>query len=196
VPPKVLEFSEPFATNVQATQNGGKYVESYGSIIKQIKVSGTTGLRPNKSTTTRILGNNVNTSGIPILGSQLQTQANQLGTLLGNGFSNSSGIPADEATGHDDIIFLRNIFRLYSDIKADDVTSNGSTYSSRNVVMLWRNIKDLDYWVVEPEEFRIGQSSQSPLTYEYNISFKTLSRFNFTFSLPDDLRLRSVTPSA
>src|SRR5260221_11898867 len=38
VPPKVHEFDEPFATSIVGTQRGGKYVESYGSIIKALRV--------------------------------------------------------------------------------------------------------------------------------------------------------------
>jgi len=166
VPPKTHEITEPFATTIQATQDGGKYVESYGSIIKAIKVAGTTGLRPNKSSSPTI----------PLL----NVTETQLSQLVGSGLNtNTRGIPADEKTGFDDIIFLRNIFRLYSDVKSDDLISG-------RVVMLWRNIKDADYWIVEPEDFRLSQSSGSPLTYDYSISLKTLARFDFTYAIPDD----------
>jgi len=166
VPPKLHEFSEPFATTIQGTQDGGKYVESYGSIIKSIRLSGTTGLRPNKSSS----------PVIPLLGVTEQ----QLSTLIGNGLNNSvRRIPVDEKTGYDDILFLRNLFRRYSDLKSSDDLSG-------RVVMLWRNIKDGDYWVVEPEDFRLVQNSSSPLTYEYNISLKTLARFDFAYAIPPD----------
>lgn len=166
VPPKTHELAEPFATTIQGTQDGGKYVESYGSIIKALRVSGTTGLRPNKSSSPTV----------PLLN---VTEA-QLNTLLGNGLNDSvRRIPADEKTGYDDIIFLRNIFRRYSDLKASDDIAG-------RVVMLWRNLKDADYWVVEPEDFRLTQNSASPLTYEYNIAFKTLARFDFSYSIPED----------
>ncbi len=166
VPPKLHEMQEPFATTIQGTQDGGKYVESYGSIIKALRLQGTTGLRPNKSSS----------PVIPLLG---VTEA-QLGTLIGNGLNDSvRRIPADEKTGYDDIIFLRNIFRRYSDLKSSDALAG-------RVVMLWRNLKDADYWVVEPEDFRLSQNSSSPLTYEYSISLKTLARFDFSYSIPED----------
>ncbi len=59
VPPKIHDMSEPFATQVVATQNGGKIIESQGSIIKEIRLSGTTGLRPYKNAPKKIplLGN-------------------------------------------------------------------------------------------------------------------------------------------
>lgn len=166
VPPKVHEFDEPFATTITNTQDGGKYVESYGSILKSVRISGTTGLRPNKSVS----------STIPFLG----ISASQISTLLGANLNgNIAQIPRDETTGYDDIIFLKNIFRRYSDLKLSDQYAG-------SVVMLWRNIKDADYWIVEPEDFRISQNSASPLTYEYSISFKTLARFDFSYSQPFD----------
>lgn len=172
VPPKVLEMTEPFSTTVQPTQDGGRYVESFGSIIKNIKVSGTTGLRPNKSVSPL--------SRIPLIGSAAATFEGQLNTLSGAGLNGRQrGIPANEKTGWDDIIFLRNIFRKYSDVKQTDELAG-------RVVMLWRNVKDADYWVVEPEDFHLSQNSQSPLTYEYQIGFKTLARFDFTYTAPRD----------
>lgn len=166
VPPKTHELQEPFATTIQPTQDGGKYVESYGSIIKALRVSGTTGLRPNKSSS----------PVVPLL----NVSEAQLAGLLGNGLNSSPRrIPKDEKTGYDDIIFLRNIFRRYSDLKASDELAG-------RVVMLWRNIKDADYWVVEPEDFKLSQNAQSPLTYEYSISLKTLSRFDFSYAAPAD----------
>lgn len=166
VPPKVHEFDEPFATTITNTQDAGKYVESYGSIIKSVRVSGSTGFRPNKSSS----------PVLPILG----ITADQISTLLGSNLnSNPSRIPRDEITGYDDIMFLRNIFRRYSDIKL-------SNRYAGSVVMLWRNIKDADYWVVEPEDFKISQSSGSPLTYEYSISLKTLARFDFSYTISKD----------
>lgn len=171
VPPKTHELSEPFMTTIQPTQNGGKYVESYGSILKAVRLTGTTGLRPNKIASPRI----------PLL----DISDEQIQTLLGANIANFNkprGIPEGEATGHDDIIFLRNIFRHYSDLKESDELA-------RRVVMLWRNIKDDDYWIVEPEEFKLQQSSVSPLTYEYHITLRTLSRFEFSYLMrPDPLK--------
>jgi hypothetical protein len=170
VPPKVLEMSEPFATNIVGTQNGGKYVESYGSIIKDLRISGTTGLRPNKVNTNRIEGF-TDVTGI---------RQDQLNVLAGNNLTGEiRRIPQNERTGYDDIIFLQNIFRKYSDLKASDALAG-------RIVMLWRNLKDADYWIVEPIAFSKNQNSQSPLTYEYNIQLKTLARFDFSYVLPED----------
>lgn len=59
VAPKTIEVSEPFTTKVVSTQNGGKFIESHGSIFKNIRIQGTTGVRPNKTpvvASTRTLG--------------------------------------------------------------------------------------------------------------------------------------------
>lgn len=175
VPPKVNEMTEPFATTIVPTQNGGKYVESHGSIIKQIRIQGTTGLRPNKKLP----------QTIPLLG--ITTEALE-DLSPGNALRfNRNQIPENEVTGWDDIIFLRNIFRLYSDLKQDDRLAG-------RIVMVWRNAKDLDYWVVEPVDFKLTHSSSSPMTYEYVLQFKTLARFDFSIGSIDDPleRMRST----
>lgn len=169
VPPKVNEISEPFATTIVPTQNGGKYVESHGSIIRQIRIQGTTGLRPNKK----------GPSTIPLLG--VSTAAFEALALDINDFAKRSKIPDNEVTGFDDIIFLRNMFRLYSAYKQTDERAG-------RVIMVWRNAKDVDYWVVEPVEFKLTHSKDSPMTYEYQIQLKTLARADFALGqIPDPL---------
>jgi hypothetical protein len=157
VPPKIHDMSEPFATQVVATQNGGKIIESQGSIIKEIRLSGTTGLRPYKNAPKKI----------PLLGSTVPNILTNFNPETGTA---NEGV-SDTATGHDDITFLRNLFRLYSDLKT------GSEFSSR-IVMIWRNVKEDDYWIVEPTSFQLRQSSQSPLTYEYTIALKALATYD------------------
>lgn len=166
LPPKTYEISEPATTQIVYTQNGGKFVESHGSLTKEIRLSGTTGLRPNKSSPSHV--------------NLLSSVENFLDQVNPASIFASNSIPLDkEATGFDDIVFLRNIFRKYFDIK------HGSTAAS-HTLFLFRNAKDDDYWVVEPTEFRLSQSASSPLTYEYNISLKTLSKFDYQLNVPDD----------
>jgi hypothetical protein len=174
VPPKVHEMSEPYTTQIVPTQNGGKFVESHGSIIREIKVSGTTGLRPNKLTRDAVPA----LKSIPIFGDAISGAVDNVASLGDNPLKPRGLANDNERTGYDDIIFLRNIFRHYSDLKASS--------SSGRYIMLWRNIKDADYWVVEPADFRLMQDSGSPMTYKYSITLRTLSRFDFTFDLPED----------
>lgn len=168
-PPRQVEMSEPFTTRVVATQNGGKFIESHGSIFKDIRVTGTTGLRPRK--------------GAPTVIPLLSTGAfDGLVSALTEPFSPGGAnqlrkIPVTEVTGFDDIHFLRNIFRRYSDAKS----------RGEQVVMVWRNIKDNDYWVVEPKDFRLSQDSKNPLTYQYQIQLQGLSLFSVVRpDIPDD----------
>jgi hypothetical protein len=167
VPPKVNEISEPFSTTIVPTQNGGKYVESHGTIIRNIRIQGTTGLRPNKKGPTTI----------PLLG--ISTAAFEALIPDIGDFSKRSKIPSEEITGFDDIIFLRNIFRLYSAHKQSDELAG-------RVVMVWRNAKDVDYWVVEPTEFKLVHSASSPMTYEYQIQLRTLARADFSLGVIED----------
>ena len=117
VPPKVHEFTEPFATTIVPTQDGGRYVESHGSIMKEIRVSGTTGFRPNKT---------LQQNEIPLLGQGPVNQAVAIedaltSPLFGTQATRITEILNKEVTGYDDVMFLRNIFRLYSDIKDKEV---------------------------------------------------------------------------
>ncbi len=167
VPPKVNEITEPFATTIVATQNGGKYVESHGSIIRNIRIQGTTGLRPNKKGPTTI----------PLLG--ISTAAFEALIPDIGDFAKRSKIPNDEITGFDDIIFLRNLFRLYSAFKQNDERAG-------RVIMVWRNAKDVDYWVVEPIDFKLIHNASSPMTYEYQIQLRTLARADFSLGVIED----------
>tara|TARA_R100001244_G_scaffold36778_6_gene33662 strand:- start:3824 stop:5716 length:1893 start_codon:yes stop_codon:yes gene_type:complete len=155
VPPKVIEVTEPYASTIIPTQDGSKYVESHGSILKQIRVQGTTGLRPHKGLT-----------DIPLL----TTSTSALAAATGLADAVRSSLPTSEATGFDAIVFLKNIFRKYSDLK--------EAGEGRYVRLVWMNAKDQEYWIVEPTEFGLSQSSDSPLTYQYQMSLTTLSRFD------------------
>jgi len=159
ISPQSIEVTEPFTTKVVSTQNGGKFVESHGSIYKMISVQGTTGLRPRKGLPNEI----------PLL------STSSFETLIDPGALRAT-LDEKEVTGIDDIHFMRNIFRLYSDLK----------HLGRKVIMIWRNAKDDDYWVVEPTEFKLNRDKSSPMTYKYSMSFKGISPFSATLNIPND----------
>lgn len=173
VPPKVVEVEEPFATTIVPTQGGGRFVESHGSIIKTIRVSGTTGLRPYKVTS--------GLDTIPVFGSGLNSLAKAVGSatggVLGGPFGDPDQLSDKERTGFDDLIFLRNLFRKYSDLKSNDALAS-------QTVFLWRNAKDLEFWVVEPGDFKVSQDASSPMTYNYQFTLRTLCRFQWALSAP------------
>jgi hypothetical protein len=171
VPPRSIESVDPFTTRIVPTQNGGRFIESQGSLIRDIHIMGTTGLRPNRLAPAAInLLGNLGLATAPVVNTigPLVNQADALASLFVK--QPERGIDAAERTGYDDIMKLRNLFRYYSDQKKNRANSS-------KLVMLWRNIKDADYWVVEPTEFRLSLNAKSPMTYEYTILFKTISRF-------------------
>lgn len=49
VNPKAIAVSEPNAVHVVPTQNNGFYVESQGTVLRRLSISGTTGFRPARS---------------------------------------------------------------------------------------------------------------------------------------------------
>ncbi len=191
VPPKVIEVTEPYSSKIVPTQNNGKYVESHGTITRSVRLQGNSGLRPNKPLPASVdllsklplgpLAGPANSLAGPIINraDRLADTASDALNGFGLGGKNPRGLQSNERTGYDDIMKLRNIFRAYSDRKKDN------RYAS-TTVMLWRNVKDADYWIVEPSEFKLIQDSKSPMTYNYNITLKTLSRLEYSFKASDD----------
>lgn len=175
VPPKSFEITEPFASRVVPTQNSGMYVESHGIVVRSIRIQGTTGFRPNK-----LQSSNGEPAIIAQQGQLLASAPNRVGLKVSE----------NEITGHDDMIFLRNIFRYYS----DQVKIN-----TRRLVMVIRNNRDDDYWIVEPEDLKVNRASSSPFTYEYSINLKALARYKYllTTEPKDPLKiLRDVRRTA
>ena len=190
VAPKVFEMTDPFSTQITPTQSSGKFVESHGSILKSIRIEGTTGARPDRKPGTF--------SDIPLVGSAIDQFFEEVDVLSKRPLSSGDGAikqalsrkgkkegardrfkPSEEMNGFEQIVFLRNIFRHYSDIKESREPSN-------NLVMVWYNAKDGDSWIVEPKEFRLFRDSKSPLTYKYAIHLTTLAPFSQILARTDD----------
>lgn len=91
VNPKSMDLDEPAAVTIRPTQGGGQFVEHQGQIYKNINITGTTGLRPNR----------------------------RRGGLQSVNIDNR-GLPSEERTGFDDLIELRNLFRAYNMAKVDN----------------------------------------------------------------------------
>lgn len=181
VAPKIFEMTDPFSTQITPTQSSGKFVESHGSILKNIRIEGTTGARPDRKPG--------GFSDIPLVGSAIDQLINEVDPLLRNPVVSDSKLKdagkynrlsnlaqkritsSEELNGFDQIVFLRNIFRHYSDKKEGKEQSN-------NLVMIWYNGKDGDSWLVEPKDFRLFRDAKSPLTYKYNITLTTLAPFS------------------
>jgi hypothetical protein len=166
-PPKQYEVVEPAATTITPTQDGGKFVESQGSLIKDIRIAGTVGLRPHPRSQTNLLPEGVTKhTGISL------SQPTFLQQL------DARGLNPTEITGFDDITFLRNIFRGYWDFKRSNVWA-------QRVVMIWIAAKESEWYIVEPTNFTSTRDSSSPMGWSYNIQLRTLYRFDARFRLPD-----------
>jgi hypothetical protein len=165
VAPSQYEITEPAATTIQPTQNGGKFVESHGSIVKDIRIGGTVGFRPNVPSSELIGGLQAAT------GIKLEVPG-PIGDIL---FNDERGLKREEATAFDDIIFLRNIFRAYWNIKSAE-----SGIGSR-IGLLWTYAKEGESYVVEPMSFTTSRDASSPLSWKYNIQCRSLYALDRSF---------------
>ena len=164
VAPQSIEMSEPSSTQIVATQNGGKFIESHGSLFKDLRIQGTVGFRPNPVT------NEI----VPGLKSATGIDLTYPSTIRGLFTNDNRGLHPDEYTGFDDIIFLRNLFRKYWD------TKNNPALARRHV-LVWISAKESEAWVVEPINFTTTRDSGSPLTYNYAIQCRSLYPYDLTF---------------
>jgi hypothetical protein len=167
IPPQQYELTEPTTTQIVPTQGGGKFIESHGSLLKDIRVSGTVGLRPNPIQL-GVFG------GLEDFGGPKLSIPPSLAMLL----ADERGLDKDEITGFDDLVFLRNIFRLYSDLK--------QTAAARRLVMVWTSARDGESWVVEPLSFSTSRDKSNPLGWHYTIQFKTLYLLEQQFQFEED----------
>jgi hypothetical protein len=168
IPPQSYELSEPTTTQIVPTQDGGVFVESHGSVFKDIRVAGTVGLRPRPIEVGTF-------SGLSALGGPTLSVPPFLADLF---LKDERGLDPKEITGFDDIIFLRNLFRAYSDIKKN------SPKVARQVGMVWTYAREGEAWVVEPMTFTVNRDKSNPLSWSYNITMRTLyfleARFDYT----------------
>jgi len=165
VNPKSLSLDEPAAVQIIPTQDG-QYVEHQGQIYKNISISGTTGMRPNRTKPGGI---------IPVILSNTDFATNP--TL-----DPATNLPKGETTGFDDLIALRNLFRLYCWAKTQN-------HLASTTVFVWQNGKEGEYYVVEPLSFRTDRDASSPLTFNYQLQLRTIERLDLhAYKLPDPLK--------
>jgi len=167
IPPQSYELAEPTTAQIVATQGGGKFVESHGSLFKDIRVSGTVGLRP------RPIAVGV-FSGLEMFGGPTLSVPGFIADFL----KDSRGLDPNEITGFDDLIFLRNLFRAYSDIKQSE--------DARRIGMVWTTMRDAEAWVVEPVSFTTTRDRASPLSWRYAIQLRTLYLLDSDFGYMED----------
>jgi len=168
VNPKTIDLEEPAAVTITPTQDGGQFVERQGSIYKNVNITGTTGLRPNKA------GPLI----IPIVGVPLPSAPNPFNLLS----DPRTLLPRGESSGFQDFIDLRNLFRAYFDA-VQDLTTSADT------IMVWQNGKEGEFYLVEPISFKTRRESSSPLTFAYDIQLRTISKLSFRSEPKTDVML-------
>lgn len=156
--PKSLDTEEPASVVIIPTQNKGKYIEHQGSVFKNIRLSGTTGLRPKRGA-----GAIIPVVGVP-------------NPFARNPIDNETLLPADEETGFDILIRLRNLFRTYWAAKEDPDLSH-------KIVMVWQNGHEGDFYIVEPLAFTARRDSKNPFTFTYDIQLKTICTYEIAQKL-------------
>lgn len=86
--------------------------------------------------------------------------------------ANGASYKDGDATGFDDFMNLRNLFRNYMDIKRDP----NLAYKYK---MVWQNGKEGEFYQVEPISFRTPRDASSPITFNYEIQLRTIRRLEF-----------------
>lgn len=173
-PPQSYEVVENAATTIVPTQGGGKFVESHGNIFKEIRISGTVGLRPSVPTTELFPG--LAAAGGPSI--------SKPSTFLPDFLTKDSrGLDPSEVTGFDDMMFLRNIFRAYFDLMKLGKTG---ALANETSVMVWMYAKESEAYVVEPISFTTLRDRSNPLSWNYNIQLRSLYKLDLAFTYPKD----------
>lgn len=164
--PKSMDLEEPASVQIVPTQDGSQFIEHQGSIYKNITISGTTGVRPDKR----------GTQIIPVLGIP-----NPFATLN----NTNNNLPPGEVSGFEALLQLRNLFRAYFDAKRDPEIAH-------KVVMVWQNGREGEVYVVEPITFRTKRDSSSPISTNYEIVLRTIKRLDFpTLEVTDSYAVRT-----
>ena len=174
--PQEINQDDIFAIEVTPTFRG-VLVEAQGAPLKDISISGTTGIhafrghgldpstgQPNGNAISELnLGGMVNSA----LGGGF------LGGLAGGLVGGALGSPAPEdqkVGGYEIFHRIRALFRVYAEGKR--VASTGKEFR-----MVWHNDKDNEHLWVEPVKFTMKRSSTRPMMYDYNIMVKGVGIF-------------------
>jgi len=190
IPPESLSLDTPFAITTSVTL-GGISEEHNGAPIRTLTFAGTTGVLPNKessmSLAARMIGQAAaNTTDGQMVDSILggRTPAfdatvaaitdvqNTLGTPFMNLMSEQELATTDKGrgTGYYQFRLLQQFLELYVSNKKNGVKE---WRNKRLAVAIW---KDQAVYVVTPQNFRYRRSSEDPLAYHYELSFKAWRR--------------------
>ena len=154
--PQQISVSEPIATQVTLMQGGGKVVESRGGVIKEFRISGTTGYLP-----TPVPGQSQAKYITPSDDVNAQGSSRPL-------FADDKGGVAErsraERSGFAQFHKLRYLFRKFMHLRR----------TGQEVYMHYLDFKGDEYWLIEPQSFVLNRVSGKPFSYAYNIAFQGL----------------------
>jgi len=147
--PQELQQDDIFSIMITPTLRG-TVVEHHGVTHKDIMISGTTGISPNRREAGAL-----SNSGRPAL------------PVLTSGHS-----------GFEEFHELRSYLRVYSEMKRVEVPERDVTGSKKEMRLVFKNYKDSEYLFVEPIKFTMKRSSQRPHLYDYTIQLKAIGVAN------------------
>lgn len=159
--PQQIELTEPAAVDIQALQDGGRYVEHQGDALGDLVIAGTTGVF------------------LPALAPPAGPLAEPPMPVTASASAERAAFhsPRFSTTGFDRIVELRTFFRLYFDLKKGRTTSENVAKPS-DCYVTWLNLKDGEWWIVEPLAFRVPRSVDFRTGYRYEIQCKVLRRID------------------
>jgi hypothetical protein len=180
IPPQSLQFSNPFAINVSAT-NGGILEEHNGIVFRNITISGNTGVyvkRGSQISAEKSTANKILTSLFPSALNAFGALSDQLKKFNGDKpVSVISGDNDDMAVNGGAASFwrLHNFFIAYAELKKRKV--------NQNVRLVFGCPKDGIEYVCTPLSFDWKRSATDPLIYNYSIQLKAWDISN-SISIP------------
>lgn len=153
IPPQHIEQKEIFANNITATRRG-VVVESEGIVFRDIIIEGTTGIFPGER-------GDANVPRPPPTSKVFEQGPQGPRGITDKGQSLKAGVST--ISGYQEFLMLRQFFYKYA---SDKIRESGNKF------LIFINEKDNQTLIVEPMEFTMTRSSNSPMTYNYRIVLK------------------------
>lgn len=180
IPPQSLQFSNPFAINVSAT-NDGILEEHNGIVFRNITISGNTGVYTKRGlqiSSEKSTANAILSTLFPSAINAFGALSDQLKKVNGNKPVNTiSGDNDDMAVNGGAASFwrLHNFFIAYAELKKRKI--------NQNVRLVFGCPKDGIEYVCTPLSFDWKRSATDPLIYNYSIQLKAWDISN-SISIP------------
>ncbi len=163
IPPQSIQQKEVFANQISATRKG-VIVESEGVVFRDIIIQGTTGIMPGKRGSNNNPQANFSSFSAATSGPESPKGVNSEGK--------STDPNTNKLSGYEEFIRLRQFFLKYAHEKVEE---------DGNRFLIFINEKDNQTLIVEPMDFTMTRSSNSPLTYNYKIVLRGIADLSSAF---------------